>query len=320
MKTAIVLLVTGILFFSCAITGNDDYGTLVITLPGGTSTTRAAISDTFAATLKYRIDCDGPGGSVSRQASPGDSASLSLDPGEWTVTVTALNTADQNIGSGTAPALIESGKVTTLQIPLKIDTSRHDITYFALTSPVSANGAINAAMGKIEVFVPSGTNITGMNFTVVHTGITISPAPGTPLDFSSPKNFTVTAENGLTKTYTVTVTVMPPSAGMGTWPTTWNTYGLSGLQQPAGTTVQAAVELADSLAVILDNATLAAFNNLVTQIETKTGSTGTLTPAMGVSFYDLQYTHGGVVYDLSLVLDMGGMMMTPGTLVLDIVW
>jgi hypothetical protein len=73
----------------------------------------------------------------------------------------------------------------------------------------------------IDVSVPFGTNLSGMNFTAIHTGASISPAPGTPLDFSSPRTFTVRAENGEEKNYTATVNISPPSipgGGTAVWP------------------------------------------------------------------------------------------------------
>ncbi|MDR1931750.1 MAG: DUF5018 domain-containing protein, partial [Spirochaetales bacterium] len=116
------------------------------------------------------------------------------------------------IGGGTAGAVIESGKTTALKIPVSIDTSGNDITRFAITSPISAEGVIDHNSTMIDVSVPSGTNVTGMTFTVTHTGASISPAPGTPLDFTSPQTFTVTAENDQQKTYKVTVNLLPDNS------------------------------------------------------------------------------------------------------------
>jgi hypothetical protein len=310
------LFFSGTLFFSCSLPGNEGYGTLIITLPGSrAATARAAVSDTFTGTLSYRIECDGPGGRITRQSGAGSSLSIPLNAGDWTVTVTILNAAGQTIGSGTVTAVIESGRTTALQIPVNIETGGNDIIRFAITSPVSAEGVIVPNSTTIDVSVPFGTNLTGMNFTATHTGVSISPAPGTPLDFSSPQTFTVRAENGQEKIYTVTVNVSPPSTpdgGTAVWPlaATWQTYGLSsGLIQPPGTTVYTAAVSSGELLVYLQNADTAAFDNLVSQF-TVLGGTPTTSSESGYRFYELAYTYSGTNFTLSL-------MMTDGVLLLS---
>jgi hypothetical protein len=198
------------LFVSCSLPQNEGYGTLVIALPGGGAAARAAVSDTFAATLSYNIECDGPGGKITRQSGAGSTISISLNAGNWTIRAAILNAAGQTIGSGTETAVIESGRTTALQMSVNIDTSGNDLIQFAITSPVSVESVIIPGSSAITVSVPFGTNLTGMIFTASHTGVSINPAPGTPLNFSSPQTITVTAENGQEKAYTVTVSVSPP--------------------------------------------------------------------------------------------------------------
>jgi hypothetical protein len=63
------------------------------------------------------------------------------------------------------------------------------------------------------VTVPWGTNVTALAPAIaVSEGAVISPASGTPRDFTGPVTYTVTAADGtvLTWTVTVTVTVAPP--------------------------------------------------------------------------------------------------------------
>lgn len=57
----------------------------------------------------------------------------------------------------------------------------------------------------ITVRVPPGTDLTQLIPTVAHTGASISPPTGVVRDFTQPVDFTVTAEDGSTKVYTVTV-------------------------------------------------------------------------------------------------------------------
>jgi hypothetical protein len=315
-------LLSGALFLSCPLPSQGDYGTLVLRLPGREAQTgaRAAVSDAFSATLSCRIDCDGPGGRITRQGQAGASLSIPLNAGDWTITVTVFNAADQSIGSGSARALIEGGGTTALGINIVIDTGGRDITGFALTSPVSAAPAIVPNATAIEAPVPYGTDLRAMHFTLTHTGVSVSPAPGTALDFSSPQTFTVTAENGQTKTYTVTVkpgasppsanppptnppSTNPPATNLPTeWPSsgTWQSYGLATLAQPAGTTVSVAGVSSGALIVSLQNAGIAAFNDLVSQIETLTGNVGTTSSISGYSMYELSYDISGEDFALEM--------------------
>jgi hypothetical protein len=241
IKNTAAFLITGLLFFSCAFGGTEDYGTLLVMLPGGGSNTAArAVSGEFTAALRYRLDFSGPGGGLTEYFNSGGSAAVSLIPGNWTVTLSVLNAAGETIGSsGPVTAAITAGKTTSIQIPVVIDKDRKDIASFAITSPVSAEGVIGT--NTIAVYVPDGTGTTNMNFTLVHTGVSINHLPGTPLNFSSPQTFTVTAEDSTTKSYTVKVISL---AAAETWPssTAWETYGLAGLTQPTGTAVDAANE------------------------------------------------------------------------------
>jgi hypothetical protein len=172
-------------------------------------------------------------------------------------------------------------------MPVTIDTRGKDILRFAITSPVTAEGVLVPNATTIAVSVPFGTNLANMNFTATHTGASISPAPGTPLDFTSPRIVTVRAENGQEKLYTVTVNLSPPSApggGTAAWPSaaTWQSYGFaSGLTQPSGTTVGEAneSESPSMLSVTLNNSSHAAYEDLLSRITALLGSPYTLTGA-----------------------------------------
>jgi hypothetical protein len=60
----------------------------------------------------------------------------------------------------------------------------------------------------ISVTVPFATDVTRLIPTITHTGKSISTA-STPPDFTNPVDYTVTAANGTTKVWTVTVTMTP---------------------------------------------------------------------------------------------------------------
>lgn len=64
--------------------------------------------------------------------------------------------------------------------------------------------------GQITITVPSGTDVTALVPQITHNGAQVVPASGVAQNFSSPVTYTVTAEDGSTKSYVVTVTVAQP--------------------------------------------------------------------------------------------------------------
>jgi len=226
-KTATIFLFVGILFFSCSVNDNDDYGTLVIQLPGSA---RAAVSQEFTNTLRYSVDCVGAG-KESREFSPGESESIPLSPGNWDVAITVLNVANENIGQDKKSVVIEAGKTTTLPISIKIDTSRNEIKNFAITGSVQSvreSTIVHGSAGdygKITVYIslpydePTGNERITINFT--HTGKSANPPSGTTLSLDEAEalfeeyGITITAENGEVKSYTVEAVVEGLSSGGG---------------------------------------------------------------------------------------------------------
>lgn len=77
-----------------------------------------------------------------------------------------------------------------------------EITGFSFSGePVSA--VIDEENLTIDAFVGENVSLSGLNPTITHTGKTVTPTGAQ--DFSNPVAYTVTAEDGSTKTYTVTV-------------------------------------------------------------------------------------------------------------------
>ena len=80
----------------------------------------------------------------------------------------------------------------------------------------AATGTIDETAKTISVTVPSGTNLTAMvaTFTTTGTGVSVgttAQVSGTTANnFTSPVQYIVTAADGSTATYTVTVTKSPP--------------------------------------------------------------------------------------------------------------
>lgn len=73
-------------------------------------------------------------------------------------------------------------------------------------------GTINNSAGTVSLTLPRGTSTTFAPTIQVSEFASVSPASGVEQDFSSPVSYKVTAQNGNTKTYTVTVTLSGEAA------------------------------------------------------------------------------------------------------------
>jgi hypothetical protein len=85
-----------------------------------------------------------------------------------------------------------------------------ELTSFGIQLP-SAEGLIDASTSTVTVEVPAGTDLTGLVAVFTTTGSLVTVAGAdqesgvTPNDFSTPLSYEVTAEDGTSKTYMVTV-------------------------------------------------------------------------------------------------------------------
>jgi hypothetical protein len=160
-----------------AATINEGAGTIAVTVPYGTDITSIAPVITHT------------GASVD----PADNVAQDFTS-PVVYTVTAANGTTKNY---------------TVTVSVASSTAKA-ITGFTLAGQT---GTIDEAAGTIRVTVPDGTAITSIAPAITYTGAGIDPAIGVPQDFLGPVVYTVTAANGTTKNYTVTVTVTsaPPA-------------------------------------------------------------------------------------------------------------
>jgi len=86
----------------------------------------------------------------------------------------------------------------------------NDITAFTIPGQVG-NTIIRA--GTIELIMPRGTDVTNLTPTITHTGASISPVSGVAQNFTAPVTYTVTALNGSTQNYIVTVSLRTERGG-----------------------------------------------------------------------------------------------------------
>jgi len=149
---------------------------------------------------------------VNYQVSTDNNTWTNVSPSTLTYTFTGLTNgtsynfyvrAVYSTSSATASATVSvpGAPNSATATPL---SSAKAITSFTFAG---VNGTINESAGTIAVSVLYGTNITSQTPTISFTGASISPT--TAQDFTNPVTYTVTAQDGTTKSYTVTVTVIP---------------------------------------------------------------------------------------------------------------
>lgn len=90
--------------------------------------------------------------------------------------------------------------------PLSSDKAISSFNFDSIT----ASGSIDENTHAVSVVVPNGTDITALIPTISITGASVSPASGTPTDFTGPVVYTVTAADSSTVDYTVNVTIAAP--------------------------------------------------------------------------------------------------------------
>ena len=178
---------------STAITESNH--SIAVTMPYGTVVT--ALSPSIATT----------GASVSQTSGTSKDFTSPV-----TYTVTAADGSTQTY----------SVTVTVAANPAKA------ITGFSISGQTGST-TITESNHTIAVTMPYGTTVTALQPTVTTTGASVSPASGTATNFTSPVTYTVTAADGSTQTYSVTVTVLGP--------TVINITAISGVTAPvAGAT------------------------------------------------------------------------------------
>jgi len=96
--------------------------------------------------------------------------------------------------------------------PVMALSNAAEITDFSLAEQVgdSSISSINTTWGTVSVTIGHGTSLTSLapDYIGVSDGATISPSDDTALDFTTPRTYIVTAEDGTTKkNWTVTATV-----------------------------------------------------------------------------------------------------------------
>ncbi|MEI6605157.1 MAG: DUF2341 domain-containing protein, partial [Verrucomicrobiota bacterium] len=107
---------------------------------------------------------------------------------------------------------------------------------------------------NISISVPSGTSVTSLSPTyTLTTGATCTPTSGAARNFSSPQVYTVTALDGTTKDYIVTVSVAPVSTAKDILACSFGTLGTADIN---GTNVMITVPIGTALTSLAPTFTL----------------------------------------------------------------
>ncbi|RTY39571.1 DUF1566 domain-containing protein [Chlorobium phaeovibrioides] len=164
-----------------SVTGTIDQTnhTVALTVPYGTTVTDLVSTFTVSDGATVKV------GSTSQTS--GTTANNFISPKTYTVTAADGTTQDYTV------------TVTNAQNPAKA------ITAFTITGQQGTT-TIDESAKTIAVTMPYGTDLTTLSPTVTITGSSVSPTSGTANNFISPKTYTVTAADGTTQAYTVTVT------------------------------------------------------------------------------------------------------------------
>jgi pectate lyase len=106
-----------------------------------------------------------------------------------------------------------TSKVWTVTVTA-IASSLKEITDFQLAANQIGSSVINSAAGTIAVTMPIGSVLMGIAPTTltISPSASVSPLASATQDFTAPVVYTVTAQDGSTKTWTVTVTLVDPNA------------------------------------------------------------------------------------------------------------
>lgn len=103
-------------------------------------------------------------------------------------------------------------KVWTVTVKSVLSPEK-EVTAFKLTNTQIGNASINSSTGQIEVTMPIGSDLTSLTPLVfqLSASASVNPSATSPANFSSPVAYTVTAQDGTTKNWTVTVVTIDPN-------------------------------------------------------------------------------------------------------------
>ena len=211
VKISAVILVIAALFFSCSlkIVGPEEYGTLVIDIPGSESAARTTgwaddkvekLFEDFLKNVKYRVVLTGPTGVNKDFSKEQLHNSIRVKSGRYNIKITAINAADVAISDPWEKDIdIVAGDKSTVTVELKLETGGCELIDFSLKIDnktykglISKNDPGNPNDDEIIFSLPPGVDEkSDAEWTFAHTGAKIRI-----IDESNP---TVDKSDGKTK-------------------------------------------------------------------------------------------------------------------------
>lgn len=183
--------------------------------------------------------CSNSGGTVTidkKRADAGEKITVTVTANAGMKLDSLVYTKDN--APGMAPVSILDGKVSdgvytfempTAHITVGCTWSKASETDGPIISAFQINGVsgtISQTAGTIKITLPYGTDLTSLKPEItVKNAKSVSPASGAAVNLTAPVTYTVTAEDGTTKTYTVTATVADKSLSDKLWEDVLNQTG-----------------------------------------------------------------------------------------------
>ena len=183
--------------------------------------------------------CSTSGGTVTidkKRADAGEKITVTVTANAGMKLDSLIYTKDN--AAGMAPVSILDGKVSdgvytfempTANITVGCTWSKASETDGPIISAFQINGVsgtVSHTAGTIKVTLPYGTDLTSLKPEItVKNAKSVSPASGAAVNLTAPVTYTVTAEDGTTKTYTVTATEADKSLSDKLWEDVLNQTG-----------------------------------------------------------------------------------------------
>lgn len=183
--------------------------------------------------------CSTSGGTVTidkKRADAGEKITVTVTANAGMKLDSLIYTKDN--AAGMAPVSILDGKVSdgvytfempTANITVGCTWSKASETDGPIISAFQINGVsgtVSHTAGTIKITLPYGTDLTSLKPEItVKNAKSVSPASGAAVNLTAPVTYTVAAEDGTTKTYTVTATVADKSLSDKLWEDVLNQTG-----------------------------------------------------------------------------------------------
>jgi len=131
-------------------------------------------------------------------------------------TVSPLATASQDFSAPVVYVVTAQDGTTTKTWTVTttfVQSSEKEITAFKLSNAQIGNASINSSTGQILVTMPTGESLASLVPTIftLSNSASISPTVSVAQNFANPVNYVVTAQDGTTKQWTVTVVTVNPN-------------------------------------------------------------------------------------------------------------